>query len=423
LSFDDWGFHYYGLQLPPPPATGQGLRYQYDELLITNPLSLFKPASLLTVIVLSIILWNLFEYERLWVRFLLSLLMLVGFPYLGHIGPWNMAASEYFVSVCWVILWINALKIAHHQQRNFFITGVWLLILSFLAACWFEVWLISYSAVTLYLMLNSFLLQRKEGLTDHVRREWIISTIVCIGYILAVFYYTRGGPEKFIDGKHGKPGDFMAIMDGARFVHMFLLAAKECIVLLKDWLPVVFLLLYVRLKGEFKSRVESDFGMFVFWSLGVFLFMYICTFITGSPQWRVRFICLLPLTMALYALPNTFLNMAIDKMGLTHLKTRLRYVFLMIAIGGLVYNAYFTYYANNIDVIGWLKFRDKVNAHDMVVLTEPCCEGFRIGHPSDAVHWPGLLWGAQDNRYRYFNPPSDVVRNRNIQYWWESHGM
>lgn len=417
---DDWAHYSASFNIPPVPFSGQSLRYSYGHaFFVFTPISLFKPASLIAAAVLGVMLWKLFSKEGLFLRSFLTMITLLGFPYLGHVGAWNLVASEYFTSVIWMMVWFKFLKIARDETVNFKLSGAWLLIITFIASCWFEVWLISFAAVTVFLFYDSYNRQRQKQESDSVKRAWIISVLVLVGYSLALLYYTRGGAEHFIDGKVGA-GLFQSLMNFKAVQKALVLGTKECLVLFKDWIPAALLIVYAKLNKKFHCAFKADFGLFLSFVFGMILFMYVCTFITGAPQWRARWVCLLPLTMAMYALPIQYLLYVVEKFKLTKKLELVRSVCLAAAVVCFSFNAYYTYYYNNIDVIGWLRFREKV-IQGSGEIEETCCRGFVRGVPGRAVQWNSIPWGAQDNRYRYLLGPSYATRKRVVAEWLEKN--
>ena len=80
-------------------------------------------------------------------------------------------------------------------------------------------------------------------------------------------------------------------------------------------------------------------------------------------------------------------------------------------------NAYFTYGYTNIDVRGWLQYRQMVVDRNPAALQSLCCHTLPAGRPRGAAWWDHER-GAQDDRYRFFMAPGLIEVRGNVRYFW-----
>lgn len=427
LSFDDWRItklHLHTLFIQPPlPKTGQEIRYCFgaSNIFPTNPFSFYKPWSLFTAIFLVSLLWVVFINESTLIRAGLILLTVLGFPYLGTIGPWNYAASQYAVPAAWLMLWYIVFRKIRYMNTRFGLRGILFFVLTFIVASWHEVWLITFFGIAAYFLFDGFSLLQKRDKSFKLRFLSVHLSVI-LAYILAVVFYTRGGPSKFIDMRGGISGFSASLMNWSHLTKALLLGTKENFVLIKDSLPIFLLIIYIKLNKSFKTKLSSDFRLFFAAALGSILFIYVGAFIFGAPLWRVRWLCVLSLSAALYALPKSNLIYRFTlSVGNFFIKA-VRLCSILVAIIWLSYNVYFTYIYTNIDVAGWLQFRQMVLDRNPDVLKRPCCHTLPKNRPKGVATW-NHEWGAQDDRYRFFMGPSDTQIYSVIKLIWDDQDI
>jgi len=414
-SIDDWHLKTrQGFYFPTIPESGRLLRRAVgDSMLCLNGFSMFKPAILLTAILISILIWNSLSSEKILVRFGLTLLAGLGFPYLGNIITWNVAASQYTVAVIWMFLWYVILRAA--RKKNRMTWWMLLFVVSFFTSTWHEVWLISFSVIAGFLLIESFCFRCKRIKSNKLSPEQIAGIVVAIGYVLAIIYYTRRGPEVFIDRMVAQSDITKSIMNWSYIIKVAVMGTKENMVTIKDCIPIFALIGYIKLNKNFHNRLEKDFKLLLFVTAGVFLSSYAMVFIKVPFYWRVRWMHACILSVTFFAFPNSVLIKLTKYFKLVPLKI-IRRVLLALVIIWLSYNAYFTYYYTNIDVVGWLRFRQKVLSHDdlrtLGALEELSYRTIPEGRPKGTAKWDHV-WGAQDDRYRFFSGPDfSSVRKR-----------
>ena len=411
LPFDDWCItRLHSLfSMPPMPETGQMIRYCFNGIYFftTSPFSFLRMWSLFTAIVSVTLFWAVLRKERILIRSGLTLLAVLGFPYFGHIGTWNHAASIYTVSVVWMMLWYVLYKKISNTARPSLLNGMPMFVLTFIAASWHEVWLIYFAGIVGYLVFDAIFMLKKRDQSFNLRSLSIHFSVIS-AYVLAVVFYTRGGPSQFVDGRLGTPDAFGTFFHWPYILKAFLLGTKENLVLIKDVIPIFFLIAYVKLNKNFQNRLSSDFMLFFVTALGSILFTYVYVFLVGSIVWRVRWLCAISLSVAFYALPGSILIdrfRFIDKKFFTRV---IRICSIIIAVCWLSYNTFFTYIYTNIDVAGWLQYRQMVLDQNPEARENVCCKTLPEGRPKGVASWDHV-WGAQDDRYRFFMGPSDAM--------------
>lgn len=423
MLFDEWDVskpHTFFIA-HPFPKTGQEIRYYFSSwyFLPTNPFSFYRPWSFFTAIFLTSLFWVAFIKEPIFVRAWLTLLVLLGFPYLGHIGPWNIAASMYTVSVVWMMIWYAVFINIRYVNMPFILKGILFFILTFIAASWHEVWLITFAGIVGYFIFDAFSLLKRRRQFFKIKSSGIYLSVIA-AYILAVAFYTRGGPSKFIDKRmYCMPGHFTTLFNWPHIIKAFLLGTKESLVLFKDSIPVFLLIVYLKLNKNFKTKLNADFKLFVAAALGSILFIYVGAFIFGAVDWRTRWLCVLSLSVAFYAFPQAILINRFSFMRSQSFIKTVRFFSVIVVVIWLSYNAFFTYIYTNIDVIKWLRYRQMVLDHNPDVLKG-------LGHctlPKNRPKGVATLdhaWGYQDDRYRIFIGPAEKVAVfPSIKAFWE----
>ena len=106
-----------------------------------------------------------------------------------------------------------------------------------------------------------------------------------------------------------------------------------------------------------------------------------------------------------------------EKLGLLRQMPLLTNLALGAAICWLVFNAFFTYAYTNIDVMGWLQYRQMVVDRNPAALTGLCCKTLPEGRPK-GVAWWDHTWGAQDDRYRFFFAPDYKTIKSCVAIFW-----
>ena len=426
LPIDDWGITktHALIYRPPLPETGQVIRYYFSGqfFLPVNPFSLFRPWSLFTAIVSISLLWTILINEPIAVRAGLTLLTALGFPYLGHIGPWNFASSTYAVSFVWMIAWYSAFKKIRYTNKQFTLKARSFFILTFIAASWHEVWLITFTGITVYFIFDAFSSLQKRDKSFKLR-SLSINLSVVLAWILAIAFYTGGGPSKFIDSRMNCPGRFASLLTWSHMIKAFLMGTKESLVLIKDSSPVFLLMMYIKLNKNFKTKLSSDFILFLAAALGSILFIYVDALVRGPSDWRARWLCMLSLSAAFYAFPRSIL---IDRFGLARnssvIKT-VRIFSIIAAVMWLSYNTFFTYIYTNIDVMKYLQYRQMVVERNPDVMKKlgPCT--LPKNRPKGVAKWDHA-WGAQDDRYRFFlGGSNDSAIHGAVKDFWEHQNI
>lgn len=410
LPADDWGF------LPITfhfPERGQELRYIFGRsFFYASPISFYKPATLLTAIFVIGLLWTACLRQRAVLRVGLVLLIALGFPYLGLVGPWNLAAADYTVAAIWMSLWYFIYRSFNKSAKQWYWTLV-LAIATFFTALWHEVWLVTFSVIAAFLILRDYLSYKKVG---RITKEQCAGISVALAYILAILYYTQGGPEKFVNERTSLPGLFESKLTWSHFFDSLFWGTKENLVLIKDCLPVFIIFGFMKFKEKQPNCLELDFKFFLVASLGVILFMYVIYFLVGAIHWRARWLCAFILTATFYATPRPFLAWALEKLKLQ------KYLpfFVSLSVFWLLWNVYFTYYYTNVDVAGWLKYRQMIINRDPIALERLCCRTLPPGRPKGELHHMDHEWGVQDNRYRYFYPPKFATVALRVKAYWKT---
>lgn len=423
LPFDDWVITkpHSLFSMPPMPKTGQQIRYYFngEYFFTTSPFSFLKVWSLFTAILSASLFWALFSKERIVMRAGLTLLTLLGFPYFGHIGTWNMAAATYTGSVVWMALWYVAYRKIRRTDAQFLFKAILFFVLTFIAASWHEVWLISFAGIVGYLIFDAIFLLKKRNQSFNLRLLSIHFGVV-LAYVLAIAFYTRGGPSQFVEGRLGTPDVFGTFFNWPYITKAFLLGTKESLVLIKDTFPVFLLITYVKLNKKFQNKLSSDYMLFFVTALGSILFTYVYTFLIGAIAWRVRWLCAISLSVAFYALPGSIVIDRFRFAGKDSFIKVVRVCSIVIAAVWLSYNTFFTYIYTNIDVGRWLQYRQMVLDRDPAALEELSGSSTMPKNRSKGVATRDHIWGIQDDRYRFFWGPSPNMIRAAVKDIWDS---
>jgi len=421
LSWDDWcitKLHTLFIR-PPFPQSGQQIRYSLGAqyFFATNPFSFLKVWSLLAAIVSTSLLWAVFIKESIFIRAGMTLLVLLGFPYLGHIGAWNFAASTYILSVIWIILWYAVFRKIHHINKKILLKAALFFTLTFFAASGHEVWLISFAGIAGYFIFDAISLLQKKDRSPKLKSLSVHLSVV-LAYMFAVAFYLRGGPSQFIDARQNTPGVFAALWNWPHIIRAFVIGTKGSLVLIKDCFPVFLLIVYIKLKKNFQNKLSSDFKLFLAMALGTFLFIYVGAFIFGDTAWRVRWLCAVSLSVAFYSLPTSILIDGFSFAKKDYFIKVVRFCCIIVVVIWLSYNAYRTYVYTNIDVVGWLQYRQMVLDRNPDVLKKLCCSTLPKNRPRGVAKWEHA-WGAQDDRYRFFFGPTVAMIAPAVKAIWE----
>jgi hypothetical protein len=242
---DDWPYQPLSISIP---ESGQYLRYEIGhKLFYVNPFSLFKPASLLIAILAGSLMWLAFRYEPVAIRSVLTLAMILGFPYLGMVGSWNLGSSTYTLPALWVLAWFLTFKAAESDPKN----GIKLclfFVVTFFATLWHEVWIAMFCCIVGFLFLKAIMVRKSN--------HWVLFLVTLAGYLFALMYFAHGGPEQFVERRLNKPGSMATVLTWAHFGKTLLGGTKETLVLIKDCLPVFFVLGYAKLSPGFQNRLK-----------------------------------------------------------------------------------------------------------------------------------------------------------------------
>ncbi len=356
-------------------------------------------------------------HESVMTRGVLTLLGVLGFPYLGHIGPWNGAASIYTVSVTWVIIWYSLYT--KFRCADSVWKGAVLFCATFIAASWHEVWLIAFAFVAVYFLFDAVLSMRKNG--GLVERSFFnVNLSIFLGCVMALAFYTRGGASKFLDERASTPGLFFSLLNWPHFFEAVLTGTKTLLVLIKDGTPVFLMILFVKLNRNFRNMLAQDFRLLLFIAFGAGIFLYINAFFQGAAHWRVRCLCLLCISAAVYAFePGAGLVACLGSLRNDRFIRILRAGSFLVLAVWLSYNAYRTYIYTNINVAGWLQYRQMVLTHSSNALNVDSCQALPQGRPKGVAHWDHV-WGAQDDRYRFFSAPTHEQVLMQVKAFWAS---
>ena len=400
------------------PYSGQMFQVAFGAygLFTVSPFSLFRPWTFIGAGFMALLFWQAVTLPSLYSRTALTSIALLGFPYFGHVSVGVAGNAEYIFAAVWMFLWM----LAYHQFQRQRPIRIWnwvlLFTMSFLTTIWSEVFLIAFSGLVAFLYLEAWLGGRKLQ-TQHHTHTWILASVVLAGYLIALLYYTRGGTEQFLDGGTG-PGRLGKILNSVSIASALIVGSKEILVLIKDCLPILLIIGYLKQRKEADHRrIEHYFRLLLGLTAGMFLFMIVCTWLVGVIQWRTRWLCAMIFLTTCYAVPSTSINLFVEKVGLARQMPLLTKVSLVAAVCWLVFNAFFTYAYTNIDVMGWLQYRQMVVDRNPAALTSLCCKTLPEGRPK-GVAWWDHEWGAQDDRYRFFFAPDYETIKSCVAIFW-----
>ncbi len=356
-SGDDWAIYPVKFFIP---SAGPAWRHMTMEIILGNPFSWVKPAIFITDVLVVGMGWIILRNEGLVARFILTVLLALGFPYLGTVATWSVASGMYGESAAEMILWF--LFYVTFKNYNQFIISITLFVLTFFTCISHEVWIVAFPWVVLYAIL--------EGVRTKRKRDFFNALCITFGYVLAFTYYMNGLHEYVEAGQAPSSGLFHSVFTLKNLLATVVFGTKENLLLLKDCIPVFLLIAYAKGRNSFKN-LESK--IFVFLFIGVLSYIYVNYFMIGPPQWRCRWLCACGLTLVFLSIP-------------LNLKQNLRHACLVLSCVWFLYTGFFTYCHTNIDVIGWLHYRNMALRHDPKTLKED------------------TYWGKQDNKYRFFLP-------------------
>lgn len=405
-----WGFHI--------PYSGKMIQVAFGAygLFTVSPFSLFRPWIFMGTVFMALLLWRAVTVQNLYARALLTSIVLLGFPYFGTLSMSPAGSAEYTFAAFWMFIWV----MAYHQFQRQRPIRIWnwalLFTMSFLTTIWSEVFLIAFSGLVAFLYLDAWRDGRKLQ-THHPSHAKLVASVVLAGWVLALLYYTRGGTEQFLDSDT-EAGRLGKILNSASIARALIVGTKEILVLVKDCLPILLIIGYLKQRKEADQRhVEHYFRLLLGLTAGMFLFMIVCTWLVGAIQWRTRWLCAMIFLATCYAVPNSSINTVIARLGLMRQMPLFTKLSLGAAICWLGFNAFFTYAYNNIDVMGWLQYRQMVVDRNPAALTGLCCETLPEGRPK-GVAWWDHEWGAQDDRYRYFLAPDYTTIKSCVAIFW-----
>jgi hypothetical protein len=293
-----------------------------------------------------------------------------------------------------------------------------LFIVSFFTAVWHEVWLVLFAFIILFLLAQAVLWKEQKD-NNSAQRDWIIFFIVSVAYLLAIRYYVNGESQKFLALRTQQTGNVTSFLTAGNLIKTIVGGTKENLVLLKDFIPVFLILLYIKLDKKFRNLLESDFFLFVAAAAGSIVFMYVVYMFVGPIHWRARWQCGFIWTIVFLALPIRFIFTFFNSVHLNKHIELIRRLCLIVALVWFAHTAYRTFWYTNIDVRGWLQYRDRVVKKDPDVLNGLCCRTLPEGRPRGVAPPNSHVWGVQDDRYRFFMGVTDQnIVNQLITLYW-----
>ncbi len=413
---DDWGRQWVEFSIP---RAGHMFRIYVASWYVStvSPFSFFQPWALLTAISATALAWNVVAIRQLVMRGSATLVLILGFPYFGHVATNPSTFGVYVVPVAWLAIWL--LIYFQTQSTHGVKPWHWPIIFgaSFMVAIWSEVFLIAFFVVVAYLFYDAW---RGDHNRQSIQRgnSWLVASVVLVGYLLALLYYTSGGHPEAAISSRGGPGNLIRIRNPATIAHALLQGSKEIAVLLKDCLPLFVIAGYIKLKNKAAYlSLEKHYKLFLALTAGIFGFVIICVWLAGVIQWRTRWPCAVVLICTFISIPETLWGPVIGHIGQWRWKSHLALISWWSALIWLAANAYFTYGYTNIDVRGWLQYRQMVVDRNPAALDRLCCRTLPAGRPR-GVAWWDHEWGAQDDRYRYFMAPDLITVRGNVRFYW-----
>ena len=413
---DDWGRQWLEFSIP---RAGNGFSRTVAAWYVStvSPFSFFQPWALLTAISATALAWRVVAIRPLTIRGLAALLLILGFPYFGHVATNPSTFGVYVVPVFWLAIWL--LVYFQTQSINRVRLWNWPIIFgaSFMVAIWTEVFLISFFGVVAYLFYDAWRGDHNRQSTQQID-SWLLASVVLVGYLLALLYYTSGGhPEAALTSRSG-PENLTRIRNPVSVARALILGSKEFAVLVKDCLPLFVIIGYIKVKnrGTFQL-LEKHYKLLSALSVGIFGFFIICMWLAAVIHWRTRWPCAMVLICTFISTPETLWGPVVARFGHGRWQSNLLLIAWWSALLWLAANAFFTYGYTNIDVRGWLQYRQMVVNHDPAALDRLCCRTLPAGRPR-GVAWWDHEWGAQDDRYRYFLGPDLITIRGNVRFFW-----
>lgn len=413
---DDWGRQWFELSIS---RAGNGFSRTVASWYVStvSPFSFFQPWALLTAISATALAWRVVAIKPLVIRGLAALLLILGFPYFGHVATNPSTFGVYVVAVFWLAIWL--LIYFQTQTTNRVRLWHWPLIFSasFMVAIWSEVFLISFFGVVSYLFYDAWRGDQNHQPTQQ-GNPWLLASVVLAGYLLALLYYTSGGqPEVAVGGAAGS-GKLTQLLKPASVARAMVLGSREFAVLLKDCLPLFVIVGYIKVKNRGTYQLlEKHSKLLLALSGGIFMFSIICMWVVGVIQWRTRWPCAMVLMCTFISTPETLWGPVVARFGHGRWRSNFLPISWWSALLWLAANAFFTYGYTNIDVRGWLQYRQMVVNYDPAALDRLCCRTLPAGRPR-GVAWWDHEWGAQDDRYRYFLGPDLIAVRGNVRHFW-----
>ena len=413
---DDWGRQWREFSIP---RAGDEFSRTVAAWYVStvSPFSFVQPWALLTAISATALAWNVIAIKQLVIRGSAALILILGFPYFGHVATNPSTFGVYVVAVFWLALWLLIYFRTHNTTKG----QRWYLPIifcaSFMVAIWSEVFLISFFGVVAYLFFDAWLGSHNRPSTQR-GNLWLSASVVLAGYLLALLYYTSGGHLEVVLDSRARPTNLAQFLNPVSVARALLLGSKEIAVLLKDCVPLFVLAGYIKLKNRAAYQLlEKYYKLFLALSAGVFLFSIICMWLVGVIQWRTRWPCAMVLICTFISIPETSWGPVIARFGHGRWKSKLLVISWWSAIFWLATNAFFTYGYTNIDVRGWLQYRQMVLDRNPAALERLCCHTLPEGRPR-GVAWWDHEWGAQDDRFRFFMAPDIIAVRGNVRFFW-----
>lgn len=102
---DDWGRQWLEFSIP---RAGQDFSRTIAAWYVStvSPFSFFQPWALITAVSATALAWNVFASRQLLARGPATLVLILGFPYFGHVATNPSTVGVYGVAVSWMIIWL-----------------------------------------------------------------------------------------------------------------------------------------------------------------------------------------------------------------------------------------------------------------------------------------------------------------------------
>ena len=411
---DDWGRQWLEFSIP---REGSGFSRTVASWYVStvSPFSLFQPWAVLNAVSATALAWRAVALRELLTRSLVTLILILGFPYLGHVAPNPSTFVVYWPAVFWMALWL----VIYHHTQNFAGVRPWhwpvVFAVSFMVAIWNEVFMVSFFGIVAYLFYDAWHGYQNYQLPNR-SNQWLLALVVLAGYLLALLYYTNGNSQTYYYSVALNRSS--QILNPISIANALVVGSKEIVVLLKDCLPLFMCAGYIKLKNRSSCQpFEKHYRLFLALSAGIFAFVIICIWILGVLHWRTRWPCAMVLIGTVYTIPESLWGPAIDRFRNWRWRSKVLPFAWVSAITWLAINALFTYGYTNIDVRGWLQYRQMVVDRNPAALDRLCCRTLPAGRPR-GVAWWDHEWGAQDDRYRLFMAPDIITVRGNVRFFW-----